>query len=468
MEFTGPKRHISSLVKKMQNILDAIVNNGGNPLFVGGCVRDELLNIQSKDIDVEVYGLDANKLIQVLEQFGKVDQVGVSFGVIKLTTETDDYDFTLPRIDNKVGVGHTGFEVIVDHTLTPYEAAARRDFSINAIGKDVNGNLIDPYNGQMDLQNRVLRATSSHFAEDPLRVLRGFQFAGRFNMKVESETSVLCQQLMSEYNTLASERIFGEWEKWALKSTKPSAGLKYLVDTGWIKLYPELDAICDLDQDPEWHPEGCVLTHTGLVCDAAAEIATRDQLCDEERLVLIFGGLCHDLGKATTTHVSNGRIVAPGHAEAGIEPTISLMNRIGFVGDNKLKKVVDQVVKLVAEHMAHINIEPNPRIVRRLAVRTNPSNLNQLVRLIEADHSGRHPLPKCCPENALQILTIAKQLEIEASVPKPIVMGRHLIEHFNMTPGPEFKLVLDRCYQAQLDGKFDNIESGLLFVTSEN
>lgn len=447
----------------MKNILDAIVANGGKPLFVGGCVRDSILNIPCKDIDVEVYGLNASDLIKVLEQFGKVDQVGVSFGVIKLTTDTDDYDFTLPRIDNKISKGHTGFEVIVDHTLSPYEAAKRRDFTINSIARDMDGNLIDPYGGESDLMYGVLKATSDHFSEDPLRVLRGFQFAARFNMKVDNWTKTLCGSLIGEYETLANERIFGEWEKWALKSVKPSAGLDFLLDTGWIKLYPELDQLIGLEQEYEYHPEGCTWTHTGLVCDEAVRIAVRDQLNDEDRLVLMFAALCHDLGKATTTFVKNGRIVSPGHADAGIGPTISLMNRIGFVGDTKLKKIVDQVVKLVAEHMSHLGIEPNLKIVRRLADRTSPSNLNQLVRLMEADHSGRSPLPKGCPENARKILTIAEELDIVNNKPIPIVMGRHLME-LGIKPGPTMGNIIKQCYQAQLDGEFDNLNDGLIFA----
>lgn len=448
----------------MKHILEAIVDAGGKPLFVGGCVRDSILGIESKDIDIEVYGLESSDLVAVLSNFGRVDQVGVSFGVIKLTTDEDDFDFTLPRIDNKIGAGHKGFEVKVDHTLSPLEAAKRRDFTINSIARDMNGNLVDPYGGESDLVYGVLRATSEHFVEDPLRVLRGFQFAGRFNMKVDTRTANLCRSLLPEAETLASERIFGEWEKWALKSVKPSAGLQFLLDTGWIKLYPELDQLVGLEQDAKWHPEGCVFTHTGLVCDAAAEIATRDQLDDESRLVLMFAALCHDLGKATTTSVNDqGRIVAPGHAAAGVDPTRSLLQKIGFVGDNKLRRIVDQVVPLVVEHMAHINVVPTDRVVKRLSVRTHPSSLKQLVRLMEADHSGRHPLPKQCPPVALQILEIADRLAIQDEKPANILGGRHLID-LGVEPGPIFSTIIALAYQEQLDGRINTIDEAISFA----
>lgn len=440
----------------MKNILDAIVAAGGRPLFVGGCVRDSLLGIDCKDIDVEVYGLSADKLVDVLSKFGKVDQVGVSFGVIKLTTATDDYDFTLPRTENKIGLGHKGFQVEVDHTLNPMEAAKRRDFTINSIARDMDGNLIDPFGGESDLVYGILRATSTHFGEDPLRVLRGFQFCGRFNLVATISTLDKCEKLLPEANTIAIERIYGEVMKWALKSTVPSMGLAFLWNSKWVSLFPELEVLGHTEQDPEWHPEGDVYTHTALVCDAAVEIAVRDGLNDEDRLVLVLAALCHDLGKATCTIVDNGRIKSPGHDQAGKEPTISLLTRMGFG-----EKIINQVVPLVVEHMAHIGTEPTEKSVRRLACRVAPSTINQLVRLMEADHSGRPPLPKGCPESPRKILEISKRLEITNSKPKPILKGQHLIDSLNLIPGPHYKVILDKVYQAQLDGDVVNINQAL-------
>jgi tRNA nucleotidyltransferase (CCA-adding enzyme) len=440
----------------MKNILDAIVAAGGRPLFVGGCVRDSLLGIEAKDIDVEVYGLSADELVSVLCRFGKVDQVGVSFGVIKLTTPTDDYDFTLPRTENKVGIGHKGFIVEVDHTLTPEQAAERRDYTINSVARDMDGNLIDPFNGKRDLENHILRATSDHFGEDPLRVMRGFQFCGRFDLIADGYTLLLCQSLLGEAHTIATERIYGEVLKWALKSTVPSMGLAFLWHSRWVSLFPELEILGFTEQEPEWHPEGDVYTHTALVCDAAVEIAVRDGLNDDDRLVLVLAALCHDLGKATCTIVDNGRIKSPGHDQAGKEPTISLLTRMGFG-----EKVINQVVPLVVEHMAHIGTEPTEKSVRRLACRVSPSNINQLVRLMEADHSGRPPLPKGCPESPRKILEISKRLEITDSKPKPILGGKHLIEYLNLIPGPHYKVILDKVYQAQLDGDVVNINQAV-------
>ena len=448
----------------MQEILDAIVAAGGRPNIVGGFVRDEIAGMESKDIDVEVFGLPQETLLDVISKFGQIieNHVGESqFCVFKLKTEDDDYDFSLPRKDVKVDDSHTGFECEFDENMSVAEASLRRDFTINAISKDYEGNYIDPYNGVQDLKDGRLVATSHKFEEDALRPLRGFQFAGRFNLTVDSDTAVRCERMLPRASNLSTERIYEEIVKWATKSVKPSMGLNFLVDTGWIKLFPELDAIYGLEQEPEYHPEGCCGTHTGLVCDAAVEIAVRDELNKEDRLVLVLAALCHDLGKATTTIVEDGKIKSPGHAHEGAEPTRTLLARMGFSGNGNLRKIVDQVVALVECHMDHIGVEPNKRFVRRLACRTHPASLQQLVRLMEADHSGRHPLPKHCPDSAVKILEISKELDIQSDKPKPIVMGRHLIDDLGMKPGPMFKVVLDECYQNQLDGVFDDLESGL-------
>jgi tRNA nucleotidyltransferase (CCA-adding enzyme) len=443
----------------MKEILNSLVKAGGRPLFVGGCVRDELLGIKnSKDIDVEVYGLSADNMVAVLSKFGKIDIVGVSFGVIKLSTKHGDFDFTLPRTDSKIAEGHKGFIVEVDHNMTLKEAASRRDFTINSISKNMDGELLDPYNGIDDLKAGVLRATSENFKDDPLRVLRGFQFASRFNMTVETETAKMCQGLLSEAHTIAVERIYGEVLKWALNSVVPSKGLYFLRDTGWLKLFPQLEHINGLPQDSKTHPEGCCFTHTSFVCDAARDIAVRDNLCDDDRLVLMLAALCHDIGKHGTTVIINGRWRAPGHAKEGSHLTQTLLESMGF-GEVVIKKVIP----LVAEHMAHVRTEVTDRFVRRLACRVLPSNITMLHKLIEADHSGRPPLSRHVPENANKILTVAKNLGITHNRPEPIVKGRHLIVE-GMEPGPHFKELLEKCYQAQLDGKFTTLREGLLLV----
>lgn len=442
----------------MKNVLDALVAAGGRPLFVGGCVRDELLNVESKDVDVEVYGLPLETLVDVLRPFGKVSEVGKSFGVVKLTTVDGDFDFTLPRLDNKSGTGHKGFDCVVDHTLTPKESAARRDFTMNSVAKTVDGVLVDPFDGAADLRDRVLRATGPAFAEDPLRVLRGFQFAGRFEMTVEADTADMCRGLSGEFHDLPLERVSAEFLKWATKSVKPSMGLDFLKTVGWLELFPELFALVGVQQDPEWHPEGDVWAHTCMVVDEAADLANRDNLNDHDRTVLVLAALCHDLGKATTTAFTDGRWRAPGHASAGADLTESFLLSVG------LHQFVNEVVPLVVEHMAHCASDMSPRTVRRLANRVHPATVEQLARVVEADHSGRSPLPKGLPDAAKTMLVLSRELAVNNAKPKPVLMGRHLVE-LGHKPGPNFKVLLDRAFAAQLDGEFSDVSGALRFLS---
>lgn len=445
----------------MDHILDAIVRAGGDPIRVGGCIRDQLLGLESKDVDIEVFGLNAETLESILREFGKVSVVGDSFGVIKLSTNEEEFDFSLPRRDNKIGRGHRGFQVEVDHSMTPTEAALRRDFTVNAIGQRQDGQLVDPFGGKNDLRDRVLRAVSDHFSEDPLRVLRGFQFASRFQLIADPRTIEMCRGLLAEANTLASERVWGEWEKWSSKGVVPSLGLRFLVDSGWIQLYPELANLIDVPQDPEWHPEGCAWTHTLHVCDAAALICDREGLAGESRATIILAALCHDLGKAWpaqggTTVYEDGHWRSPGHAEAGVPLSRRFLERIGC-----LERIIEKVLPLVAEHMICMTVsEINDRVVRRLAVRLEKTTMRELLLLIEADHSGRPPLARGLPESARSIIEIAERLAIDASKPRAIIGGRHLI-HRGYKPGPFYGQIISLCYEAQLDGQFTDEEGAV-------
>jgi tRNA nucleotidyltransferase (CCA-adding enzyme) len=229
--------------------LAALRSAGGRPRLVGGSVRDWLLGLEPKDFDVEVYGLDYETMGRALSSFGPTDIVGRSFGVIKTRIDGQEYDFSLPRRESKTGAGHRGFAVEPDSTLTEAEAAARRDFTINAIAYDpLEQRVIDFHGGENDLKQKVLRHTSAAFTEDPLRVLRAFQLAARFEFTLAPETSVLCRAISDTYRELPVERVWGEWEKWALKSAKPSLGLAVLKETDWLRHFPEIAALEGLPQ----------------------------------------------------------------------------------------------------------------------------------------------------------------------------------------------------------------------------
>lgn len=451
-----------SMFHEQPLILKSIMAAGGRPYEVGGCVRDRLLGVAVKDVDIEVFQLGPERLIAVLRPFGRVDQVGMSFGVIKLRTRGGvELDFTLPRRESKSGRGHRGFQVELDHTMTIAEAAARRDFTINAIYRcPLEGQIVDPHGGQADLNAGILRATSHHFVEDPLRVLRGMQFASRFNFKLDPATRAMCQTLREEADTLVVDRVWQEWLKWATRSAYPGAGLTCLEETGWIAVYPELQAMVGVPQDPEWHPEGDVWVHTRLVCDAAATIAARDQLSDDERMVLLFAALCHDFGKPATTRFLDGHWRAHGHCEAGVELAERFLTRIGCP-----MRYIEQVKPLVAEHLVHVQPKFSPQSVRRLANRLAPASIIQLSRLIEADMNGRPPHPGGLPDSAQRLLELAGQLQLEKEKPRPIVQGRHIIQ-CGHEPAPWFGPVLKICFEAQLDGHFIDETGGIAFLTT--
>ncbi len=450
-------------MSQLKKIIRAISEAGGVAYEVGGCVRDSLLGHSNKDHDIEVFHLDAATLSKILSRFGRVNEVGVSFGVIKLrTAQGDDLDFTLPRRESKVGRGHRGFQVEVDHTLSVADAALRRDFTMNAIYRNLNDEtLIDPHGGVRDLEQRVLRATSEHFAEDPLRVLRGMQFAARFDAVMTSDTIEMCRSLSHEYSSLALERVWNEWLKWATRSRCPSRGLKLLKDCGWIEHYPELAALEGVQQDPTWHPEGDVWIHTLHVCDAAARIAERENLSDDERVILMFAALCHDLGKPATTVLNDGRWRSPSHASVGVPLADSFLTSIGCP-----RHFIEVVQPLVAEHLVHVQSEASHRTVRRLSVRLGKASIVQLLRLVEADLGGRPPLPTTIPESLKRILQLAEMTKVSHTRPDRIILGRHLL-HLGYEPARWFSSVLEKCYQAQLDGVFEGETGGIDFLKSE-
>lgn len=426
-------------------------------LIVGGFVRDSLLGVQNKDVDIEVYGMDIDSIKFALLANGfKVNSVGKAFGVLKID---NDIDVSVPRRENKVGVGHKGFDVIPDPSMSIKDAASRRDFTINSMAMRLNGEIIDPFNGQNDLVTRVLVATSNAFAEDPLRVMRAMQFAARFDMKLWPFTAELCRQMLSQKADLPKERIWEEWKKWALKGVKPSLGLKLLAGVGWAD--PEIEALNNVPQDEEWHPEGDVFIHTCHVVDAAANVADREQLGDHDRLVLMFAALCHDFGKPETTAKIDGRWRARGHCEAGVEPARRFLERIGAPA-----AVIVEVLPLISDHLVHAGVkDPSDKAIRRLANRIAPATIEALGRVVEADHSGRPPLAVGSPLSVW--VERAASLNVCDSKPEAILKGRHLIE-MGVEPGKQMGDVLKRAFEAQLDGVFDDVESAKKWCQNES
>jgi tRNA nucleotidyltransferase (CCA-adding enzyme) len=442
----------------IMTVLQALHVAGGTPLIVGGAVRDWLMGFEPADFDIEVFGLDGDAVLQALLPLGRVDAVGKSFGVLQVRVGDVDVDVSLPRRENKAGRGHKGFLVTPDPTMTIAEACARRDFTINSAAYNLFAppleQLIDPLDGAGDLAAELLHPSSPAFCEDPLRVLRGMQFAARFEFCASLRLAEYAIAMWGEYGDLPAERIWSEWAKWAQKGRVPSYGLELLRVCSWDRHYPELVALQGCVQDARHHPEGDAWTHTLHVVDAMAGICVRDHVTGDDRLVAIFAALCHDLGKPATTerHV-DGRITSYGHDEAGEAPTRSFLACIGFP-----ERLVERVVVLVREHMAHVPFhmhEVTPRAVRRLAQRLDArgSSIREWARVVEADHSGRPPLPGGLPQQAAQILALAEELGVLSAAVPPLLMGRHLIAR-GVVPGPPMGQLLRVAYEAQLDGAF--------------
>lgn len=436
----------------------AIESERGAALIVGGAVRDYVLgNYSPKDIDIEVYSLPLCTVQAILSNYGKVNCVGISFGVMKTRIGDIDVDVSLPRLDNKTGQGHKGFVVDMQSDLTPKEAAARRDFTINSMMYNPLTKLvIDPYIGKWHLIQRVLAPTSPAFAEDSLRVLRGMQFAARFAMTPHINLPVMALHMRKEFDTLPKERIFEEFRKMLEKGHRIDLGINFLTEVAWLQVFPQIYHMYMLPQDPDWHPEGCVLTHTGHVCNAMVRLCDLRNIQGEDRLVLMLAALCHDMGKATTTEFIDGRWRSPGHAQEGVPIARAFMESIGCY-----PRIIERVCPLVAEHMTHIGVVPNKRFVRRLSVRLGQATIDELCLLIQADMEGRPTAGQLISQYdessvLCDIRMLAKELDIENDKPEPILRGHHLIAN-GYSPGPTIGRILAEAYEAQLDGRFDNL-----------
>jgi tRNA nucleotidyltransferase (CCA-adding enzyme) len=435
--------------------------------LVGGSVRDALAGLPpGKDFDVEVFGLDYEQLIAALSRWGRTDLVGRSFGVVKLSTPAGlACDFTLPRKDSKIAPGHKGFDIEFDPAITPRQAAARRDFTINSIMYDPRSRqLLDFFGGAADLKDRILRHTGPAFSEDPLRVLRGMQFAGRFELRAAPETVELARRMKGGFAELALERVREEWFKWAARSRLPSAGLRFLAAAEWTDHFPEIKAMIGTPQEPEWHPEGDVFTHTCHCCDALARLPAWQQAGAESRAVYMLAVLAHDFGKPATTHraLKDGRerIISPGHEEAGAELARTFLERM-----RAPLAVTERVIPLVQNHLVHLETVTD-RAIRRLARRLAPESIEGLCLIMTADSMGRPPRPPVEPQNVKTLLARAHELAVRHMPPPPLLLGRHLLE-MGVAPGPRMGAILDKAYEAQLEGAFADLDAARRWAADE-
>lgn len=429
-------------------LLEKITQAGGQAFLVGGAVRDMVLDIAIKDIDIEVHGLELERLKTILEQHGKVSHVGKSFGVLKFHKKID-IDWSLPRTDS---AGRKP-EVKIDPTMTIEEALKRRDLTMNALAFDlVTGELHDPFDGCKDIKDKILRCTDEKFfIEDPLRFFRVMQFIGRFEMQPSSELQKLCKSM--DISQVSRERIEEEFKKLLLKSDTPSRGIRWLHEIGRLKeVLPELAETVGVEQSAQWHPEGDVFTHTMQVIDAAVDVG-RQLEEEQEKIVLMYAAICHDLGKPdTTVKLKDGRISSRGHEDVGVPIAKKLLTRI--CGN---KKIIQTVAKLVKFHMtpgSFIKNNARKAAYKRLALKlASETNCYKLALLCEADKRGRNGesnAPLSGPiKDVMQFVAQAEEAGVLYGPEPAVLAGKDLIDI--VKPGPKLGELVKKAYRIQIN-----------------
>ena len=418
-------------------IAQRVAEKGGTAYYVGGWVRDRLMGIPNKDVDMEVHGIAPAVLREILEGFGERITVGESFGVY--TLKGYSIDIAMPRRETVRGLGHRDFDICVDPFAGTRAAAMRRDFTVNALMQNVlTGEIVDAFGGRDDLRQGILRHVSdASFAEDALRVLRGAQFAARFGFSVAPETAALCRKMSLRH--LARERVMDEVKKALCKADRPSVFFTFLRDVDKLQdWFPELQALIGVEQPPEHHAEGDVWTHTMMVLDAAASFRNRVR----EPFAFMLSALCHDFGKAVCTETTDGVIHALGHETKGLPLAEAFVRRLT---DAHLPM---QYVRNLTEY----HMKPNKMAADGASIKATNRLFDAsvdpeaLVYLALADGLGK--LPQTTASEAF----LHERLELfKEYMKRPYVMGRDLIEA-GLAPSPMFSAVLAYAHKLRLAG----------------
>lgn len=429
----------------VHEIVRSIDRAGGQAYLVGGAVRDLVLGQQVKDLDIEIHGLMLTEIEQLLGAFGTVNNVGKSFGVLRVGSL--DVDWSLPRYDSK---GRKP-EVIIDPMMDITQALMRRDLTMNAMALNlISYELIDPFNGLEHIKNKVLATPDEKFfVEDPLRFYRVMQFIGRFEMEPDANLNNICASM--SLDGVSRERISDEFEKLLLKSAAPSRGFRWLNHINRLKeIVPELAALRGIPQDPAWHPEGDVFEHTMQTLDAAASLEYAD---NREKYIVMLSALCHDLGKTRTTTFSQDHYKSIGHAEESAAIAFLLLNRISI--KKELFATVEKLIKYHMHTLFFIADNAGPAAYKRLAKKLAPDvTIYMLGLLARADSRGRNPVkgvplpPNGDADINLFLDRAAKALVLQKAE-EPILQGRDLLDMFK--PGPLLGILTKRAYEIQID-----------------
>ena len=426
------------------NIAKRVAEAGGRTFYVGGMVRDEVLGKENKDLDIEVHGIDFDKLKEILGSLGKIDEhkVGDSFGILQL--KSYDIDIAMPRSEKPSGEGgHKDFIIDVDPYIGYEKAARRRDFTMNALMKDVlSGEVLDQFGGLEDIKNGVIKHVDDEtYSDDVLRVLRAAQFAARFDMRIDESTKELSKTL--DLSVLSHERIAGELDKALLKSEKPSVFFNELRDMGQLGVwFPEVQALIDLPQRFDHHPEGDVYTHTMLVLDEAAK--HRKEVSDPRAFML--SALCHDFGKAVTTEYDEKKQAwtSIGHDVKGAPLVHDFINRV--YNEKDLEKYV---VNMTVSHMKPLMMTKSGASKKAwMNFYDNVDNIDDLIMLCRCDSMGRAMEVSFDEKEAFMHKMADEYREL---MEQPQVMGRDLIE-LGYKPGPKMGEMVKAAHKAHLAG----------------
>jgi tRNA nucleotidyltransferase (CCA-adding enzyme) len=436
---------IGEKYEKIHAIVEAIAQNNGRALIVGGAVRDMVMNLPIKDIDIEVYGLTEEQLEAILKQFGHVSLVGKSFGVLRIYGL--DVDWSLPRADS---AGRKPI-VTIDPSMSVEMAAKRRDLTMNAISFDLlTQELIDPWGGVQDIHNKILKTPDKEFfVQDPLRFYRVMQFISRFEMMPDEELTSICKEM--DIAHISRERIEEEFRKLLLLSKRPSLGIRWLKEIGRLReILPELADTIGIKQEPKWHPEGDVFEHSMQALDAAAIVV---QKYDNEfdKLVMLYAALCHDLGKVTTSRMIDGVIKSYGHEKDSKKFARTMLKRITHNGD-----LIDAVSSLVLYHMMPLQFTKNKaktaayqRLANKLSLHVN---MDMLIDLCISDKRGRNgeshqPLTTDFPD-VKEFKEKTEQASVLYHGVEPLLKGSDVIDI--VPAGPAMGKLLHDAYELQI------------------
>lgn len=423
---------------------------------VGGSVRDSLISAKAanKDRDYLVTGIPLERLMAILGEFGKVDLVGKSFGVVKFTPrgESEATDFAIPRMEKSTGQGHRDFEVQYDPNLPVEVDLKRRDFTVNAMAREIpSGGIIDPYGGQNDLLNKIIRMVFPEaMVEDPLRIMRGAQFAARFEFAIELETLAAMQENGEQISTVSPERIADELNKMLEKADKPSIGLRYLYQVGVLKLIlPEIAAGVGVDQPGGFH-RWDVFDHTMVTVDSAPK-----------KLVIRLAALFHDVGKPATRELVEGGATFYGHDKLSADMAVTALKRLRYSND-----IIEQVAILVSKHM--FSDRAGEKGIRRLIKNVGQDLIFDLLDLRRADiiAQGMGQEPSEVDEFEAKV-----QAEIDKKSPfglkDLVVSGNDIMDTFHLQQGPLVGEILDDLLEMVLDNPSANTYDALMARAAE-